>query len=36
MKNKRQLDCPFDVDMNGTYGTCTCNHVNYNTCCADI
>jgi len=31
-----ELDCPFDVDMNGMYGTCTCNHENYNSCLGDI
>ena len=31
-----ELDCPFDVDMNGTYGTCTCGHENYDDCLADI
>lgn len=30
------LDCPFDVDMNGMYGTCNCNHENYNSCLGDI
>lgn len=30
------LDCPFDVDMNGLYGTCTCNHENYRDCLGDI
>jgi hypothetical protein len=26
------LDCPFDVDMNGEYGTCDCNGVNKESC----
>lgn len=30
------LDCPYDVDMNNSYGTCDCNHENYNTCMGDI
>ena len=30
------LDCPFDVDMNGLYGTCHCNHKNYLSCLGDI
>ena len=30
------LDCPFDVDMNGKYGTCHCNHENYESCLDDI
>lgn len=30
------LDCPFDVDMNGMYGTCHCGGVNYNDCLGDI
>lgn len=29
-------DCPFDVDMNGLYGTCHCNGENYNSCLGDI
>lgn len=33
---KEGLDCPYDVDMNGMYGTCTCNHVNYSSCLGDI
>ncbi len=33
---RKELDCPFDVDMNGTYGTCTCDHENYNSCAMDI
>ena len=23
------MDCPYDVDMNGQYGTCTCGGENY-------
>ena len=32
----KELDCPFDVEINGTYGTCTCDHSNYNDCLGDI
>ena len=30
------LDCPFDVDMNGLYGTCDCGGVNRESCAGDI
>lgn len=30
------MDCPYDVDMNGSYGTCNCGGVNYNSCLGDI
>jgi hypothetical protein len=26
------LNCPFDVDMNGKYGTCTCGGANRESC----
>lgn len=29
-------DCPFDVDMNGLYGTCTCGGVNREKCAMSI
>ena len=29
-------DCPYDVDVNGTYGTCNCDGENYDECCQDI
>ncbi len=28
-------DCPFDVEMNGLYGTCTCGGVNRERCVMD-
>jgi hypothetical protein len=34
--NAWKKDCPFDVDMNGLYGTCTCGGINYESCCGDI
>lgn len=30
------MDCPFDVDINGKYGTCHCGGENYNDCLGDI
>ena len=30
------MDCPFDVEMNDLYGTCTCGGKNYNDCLGDI
>lgn len=30
------LDCPFDVEMNGRYGTCTCGGENRESCAGDI
>mgnify|MGYP000268078345 CR=1 FL=1 len=30
------MDCPYDVDMNGQYGTCTCGGENYDDCLGDI
>ncbi len=30
------MDCPFDVDMNGSYGTCNCGGVKYNDCLGDV
>lgn len=30
------LDCPYAVEMYGSYGTCDCNHENYNSCWGDI
>lgn len=29
-------DCPYDVDINGMYGTCHCGGVNYSECLGDI
>lgn len=29
-------DCPYDVDMNGMYGTCNCGGEKYNDCLGDI
>jgi hypothetical protein len=29
-------DCPFDVEMNGTHGTCHCGGADYNDCLGDI
>jgi hypothetical protein len=26
------INCPFDVDMNNLYGTCTCGGVNRESC----
>ena len=34
--NAYKNDCPFDVEMNGLHGTCTCGGVNYEDCCSDI
>lgn len=31
-----ELDCPFDVEIYGTHGTCTCGHENFNGCLGDI
>ena len=40
LKRKKQfgtgMDCPFDVDMNGAYGTCHCGGENYSSCLGDI
>jgi hypothetical protein len=36
MGNRPGIDCPFDVDMNGLYGTCTCDWEKYNDCVGDI
>ena len=30
------LDCPFDVEMNGIYGSCSCGGIDYESCCGDI
>lgn len=30
------IDCPYQVEIHGTYGTCDCNGENYDECCADI
>lgn len=30
------MDCPYDVDMNGSYGTCNCGGANYDSCLGDI
>jgi hypothetical protein len=30
------LDCPYDVDMNGIYGSCNCEGRNYESCLGDI
>jgi len=30
------IDCPFDVEMNGLHGTCTCGGYNRNSCAGDI
>ena len=35
-RNGRGRDCPFDVEMNDKYGTCTCGGANYNDCLGDI
>lgn len=29
-------DCPYDVDINGLYGTCNCGGVKYADCLGDI
>lgn len=40
LKRKKQfgtgMDCPFDVEMNSSYGTCHCGGENYNSCLGDI
>lgn len=30
------MDCPYDVDINGSYGTCNCGGENYDSCLEDI
>lgn len=30
------MDCPYDVDIYGNYGTCNCGGKNYNNCLGDI
>lgn len=30
------MDCPYDVDIYGRYGTCNCGGKNYNDCLGDI
>lgn len=34
--NAWKNDCPFDVEMNGLHGTCTCGGRDYESCCGDI
>lgn len=34
--SRNKMDCPYDVDMNGLYGTCHCGGLNYDSCCGDI
>ena len=36
MRTSTGMDCPYDVDMNGSYGTCHCGGRNYNDCLGDI
>lgn len=38
-KSEREADllnCPFDVDMNGLYGTCTCGGTDREKCAMEI
>lgn len=35
-KEIKYLDCPFDVEMNNLYGTCTCGGYNRDSCMGDI
>lgn len=35
-ENAGLLDCPYDVDINGEYRTCHCNHENIEDCAGDI
>lgn len=35
-RNGRNLDCPFDVEMNNIRGSCGCGGVNYKDCLGDI
>jgi hypothetical protein len=35
-EDQGKLDCPYDVDINGEYGTCHCNHENIEDCAGDI
>ena len=35
-RNGRYNDCPFDVDMNGLHGTCTCGGTRREECAGDI
>ena len=30
------LDCPYDVDINGLYGTCDCGGAKYDDCIGDV
>ncbi len=30
------IDCPFDVEMNGIYGSCNCGGYNRQSCIGDI
>jgi ribosome modulation factor len=35
-KSRSRNDCPYDVEINGRYGTCHCGGVNISECAADI
>lgn len=35
-KQERLRNCPFDVDMNGLYGTCNCGGENRESCAGDV
>ena len=35
-KRASSMDCPFDVDINGLYGTCNCGGEKYLDCLGDI
>lgn len=34
-KRSGKNNCPYDVEMNGDYGTCTCGGENYDDCLGD-
>lgn len=35
-RNGGKNDCPYDVDMNGIYGSCRCGGEKYESCLGDI
>lgn len=35
-RSTSRLDCPYDVDIHGKYGTCHCGGENYSECLGDI